>query len=189
MFMPTKKTKVVVKRRFWVDWVCSFDDQPTADDLKEKKEKLRKYIFRYLDLLIAGKGPKSLDSAQMNPKQPVKAIAQVLQIWNPNTFEWENWTLKHLEAMTPQEKKEREISPAEYERFIAFYKGTKGPGGHSSEYWKAIFKDELLELSKMPSLFNYRSYFDDDEGHRYTAEGKGSMTPPNPPPPPSGGFS
>jgi len=54
--------------------------------------------------------------------------------------------------------------------------------------WVNILKWEWDQVSSKPLVFNFKAYFETN-GKRYTAETKGSMTPPPPPPPPGSGTA
>lgn len=60
-------------RSYWVDWICTFDKQPTASDIKKKHTQMKKYIVGYLNDL---------------PKQSIKNTKNNSA---PLDEKWEEW--------------------------------------------------------------------------------------------------
>lgn len=160
--------KMYTTRGYWVDWICVFDQQPSASEIKRKEKFLLDYIKNYLS------------------KQAQKKGANDFEIWDNARLEWIPISESLIQQILGKKGGGKtikgtsgfpDIEPEQQEKIIDHIK--KGPIN-----WIKILKWEMTQVCSRQMIFNFKAYFEDD-ALRYTADTKGSMTPP-PPPPPAG---
>jgi len=155
--MARKVTKMFTNRCYWVDWICVFNQLPSATELKSIQPKMKLYLQQYLKGLTSKtiKGIGGVNTTVFDEK-----MAQ----WYPLKLKWGPLSKPKTQKKTANILTKKK--PIERNRWIDTL---------TCEWDQVSSKEELV--------FNFKAYFDNN-GNRYTAETKGSMTPPPPPPPP-----
>lgn len=70
-------------RSYWVDWICTFDKQPSASDIKKKHAKMEKYIVGYLNDLTK-KSLKDTKGSSATLDEKWEAWDSVKLRWRPS---------------------------------------------------------------------------------------------------------
>ena len=144
-------------RCYWVDWICVFNQKPSAKDLGSFMKKMKLYLENYLKGLRS-KATKGIGGVNTT------VFAEEVKLWNRSKLTWET-------PSTPEAiKKTRDILTKREQI--------------GKNKWIDMLKWEWDQLSSEQELvFNFKAYFENNS-KRYTLETKGTMTPPPPPPPP-----
>ena len=83
-------------RSYWVDWICTFDNQPKAWDIKKIHAQMKKYIIDYLNDL-----PKISLKNTKNKSAPLDE-------------KWEEWNTAELKWLPCEKKKKKTGGDSNY---------------------------------------------------------------------------
>jgi hypothetical protein len=160
--------KMYTTRGYWVDWICVFDKQPSAQEINRKETFLVNYLKSYLSkvakTMSKGRGFEIWDQVKLEwvPMQP-NLINRIAGVKGVRT------TITGVSGFPPVEVEEQ----------LKIVDQLKKP----TPNWKNILDWDFEIVCTRQMVYHFKAWFEGND-IRYTSETKGTMTPPPPPPPP-----